>query len=66
MTTSLWTVFGSEVTGTAILILLGVGVHGDASRYLLVAMVLVFGVGFAEYFDGASNAWKAVRDAQAA
>ncbi len=30
------------------------------------APVHVFGVGFAEYFDGATNAWKAVRDAQAA
>ena len=31
----------------AVGILLSVGVHGDASRYLLVAMVLVFIIGFA-------------------
>lgn len=30
------------------------------------APVHVFGVGFAEFFDAATNSWKAVRDAQAA
>jgi hypothetical protein len=33
---------------------------------LQASPVHVFGMGFAEFFDGSTNAWKAVRDAQAA
>jgi hypothetical protein len=37
-----------------------------ATAELQAAPVHVFGSGFAEYFDGATNAWKAIADQQAA
>ena len=63
MTTSLWTVFGSEVTGTAILILLGVGVVANVLLAKSGALgggyiVIIFGWGlavFAGVFAAASS-----------
>ncbi|GAA4310468.1 MIP/aquaporin family protein [Klenkia terrae] len=54
MTTSLWTVFGSEVTGTAILILLGVGVVANVLLAKSGALgggyiVIIFGWGLAVF-----------------
>jgi len=53
-TTSLWTVFGSEVTGTAILILLGVGVVANVSLPKSFGngggwIVIIFGWGLAVF-----------------
>jgi glycerol uptake facilitator protein len=63
LTTSLWTVFGSEVTGTAILILLGVGVVANVLLAKSGALgggyiVIIFGWGlavFAGVFAAASS-----------
>ncbi|SSC23592.1 Major intrinsic protein, partial [Klenkia terrae] len=54
LTTSLWTVFGSEVTGTAILILLGVGVVANVLLAKSGALgggyiVIIFGWGLAVF-----------------
>ena len=62
-TTSLWTVFGSEVTGTAILILLGVGVVANVALPKTFGngggwIVIIFGWGlgvFAGVYAGASS-----------
>ena len=62
-TTSLWTVFGSEVLGTAVLILLGVGVvanvvlpktYGNGSGWIVI--IFGWGIGvFAGVYAGASS-----------
>ena len=62
-TTSLWTVFGSEVLGTAVLILLGVGVvanvvlpktYGNGSGWIVI--IFGWGIGvFAGVYAGATS-----------